>query len=122
MNPTFDAVELDRAQLFAAFERLFRNSKWPANRPRDGRRPSFGLSAIIFVVHMLGTAALYTIIFTVAWTIGIVRMWLNSIHPFADDVSELASRVELALVYIDTALCACFSFGATWRFLKEIIQ
>jgi hypothetical protein len=119
MNHTFEAVELDRAELSAAFQRLFPTSKWPVNGSHHGRRPPYGRSVLIFIGHLLGTAVLYATLFTTAWSLGVLCTRLHSIHPFADGIFKLVSRVELALVYGNTALCACFWLEGAWLFFKE---
>ena len=120
MNLTFEAVELDRAELSAAFEQIFRKSKWPANRPRRwGRGPSHWLAMIIFVGHQFGTTVIFATFLTFAWSLDFFCAWLNSVYLFSDDVLKLASRVELALVYGDAALCACFWLDSAWTLFKE---
>jgi hypothetical protein len=115
-------VELNRAELSAAFQQLFSRSKWPANESRHGRGPSYVLSAIKFIAHMAATTAIYATLITLAWSLGVLCARLNGIQLFSEGMFELVSRVELALAYFDTVLCTYFSIHGAWRFFKETTQ
>jgi hypothetical protein len=119
MNHTFAAAEVDLAELSAAFERLFPSSNWPTKRSRHERGPSYVLSAVKFIAHMVATTAIYAALITLAWSLGVLCTLLNGIQLFSDEMIELVSRVELALAYFDTALCGYFSIHGAWRFFKE---
>jgi hypothetical protein len=120
MSHTFDAVELNRAELSAAFQALFSKSKRPAHRSHRGRDPSpYWLSVMIFIGHQFGTTVIFMTLFTFAWSLDFLCAWLSTIHLLADDISKLVSRVELGLAYGDTALCACFWIEGVWLFFKE---
>lgn len=122
MNLSFTAAELDRAELSAAFERLFPSSNWPAKRSRHERKPSYVLSAVKFIAHMVATTAIYAALITLAWSLGVLCTSLNGIQLFSDEMRELVSRVELALAYFDTVLCGYFSIHGAWRFFRETMR
>jgi hypothetical protein len=119
MSHTFDAVEVERAELSAAFEWLFPKSRWPVNPPRRGRGASYWLSVMIFVGHQFGTTVIFTMLFTFAWSLDFFCAWLSSIHLVAEDIAKLVSRIEITLAYGDAVLCACFWIEGAWTLFKE---
>jgi len=43
-----------------------------------------------------------------AWLLGVFSAWLNELHALPDETLALLSRVELAIIHGDTAICGYF--------------
>lgn len=71
---------------------------------------------------MFGTTFIYLVLFTLAWMLGVFSAWLNELHALPDETLTLLSRVELAIVYGDTAVCGYFWLIGAYRFLKELMR
>ncbi len=97
---------LDRSWLRSLFLKP-QASGWRATQSHRDHNPSFGQSVLRLLGHLLGTAVLYVTLFTLAWGLSFFCTWLNSMHPFSDEALRHLLRVEVAVLYCDTALCAC---------------
>lgn len=79
-------------------------------------------SVLRLLGHLLGTASIYIMLFAVAWVIGFVSTWLNSIQPFPDQSFKFVSKVQLSILYGDTGLCGFVSLAGMWRFCKDVMR
>lgn len=89
---------------------------------RQTQGQSFGRSLLQLLGHLLGTAFIFVTLFAVAWGIGFSSFWLNKLHPFGDDIFTFVSKVEKAILYGDTGLCAIVTLAGMWRFCKDVLR
>src|SRR5690349_7409415 len=93
-----------------------------ADDPGSYTQPrSYWKSVVALVTHLAGTAVIFTAFIFLGWIVGFFLYWLNSIHPFADDVLRLITRIELGFIYADAALCSVVLFAGILRFCKDIV-
>jgi uncharacterized protein YhhL (DUF1145 family) len=74
----------------------------------------------LLIGHLAGTAVMFVSLFTIAWGLATLLGWFNTIHPFPVPIFAFVTKLEVVLVYVDTASCAIVLLGGTWHFLKEI--
>jgi hypothetical protein len=84
------------------------------------RNGGYWNSIRLLIGHLAGTVVMFVLLLTIAWGLATLLSWLNTIHPFPVQIFAFVTRLEVVLVYIDTASCAMVVLGGTWQFLKEI--
>lgn len=86
------------------------------------RRGNYWESVLRLIGHLIGTAAIFMAFILLGWFISIALDGLNRIHAFPKPIYEFVTDVELALVYIDAALCSVVLFSGGLRFCRDIIR
>jgi len=74
------------------------------------------------VGHLIGTALIFTALFTIGWLVSVVLHALHRYHPFPDEIFKFVTKVELYLVYADSALCAVILIAGMVRFCKQVVE
>ena len=74
----------------------------------------------LLIGHLAATAIVFVSLFTIAWGLAALLSWFNTIHPFPVQIFAFVTKLEVVLVYVDTAFCAIVLLGGTWQFLKDI--
>ena len=91
-------------------------------RNLDRSNRSFSLSVLKLLGHLLYTATVFIALFSFAWIFGVVTTHLNRLHPFAPEILRFASKVEIIVLYVDTAFFGLVSVIGMWQFCKEILR
>lgn len=86
------------------------------------RRVGYWWSVMSLVGHLVGTAAIFTALFSIGWLVSVVLHALHRYHPFPDEIFKFVSKIELYLVYADTVLCAVVLIAGMMRFCKQVVE
>ena len=84
------------------------------------RNGGYWNSIRLLIGHLAATAIMFVSLLTIAWGLAALLSWFNTIHPFPVQIFAFVTKLEVVLVYVDTASCAMVLLGGTWHFLKEI--
>lgn len=86
------------------------------------RRVGYWWSVISLVGHLVGTAFIFTALFSIGWLVSVVLHALHRYHPFPDEIFKFVTRMELYLVYADSALSAVVLIAGMVRFCKQVVE
>lgn len=86
----------------------------------DNRRPYWKAILHLFG-HLIGTALIFVTFFVIAWSLSAMVGYLHGIHALPDAIFSFVTKIEIAIVYADAALCLTVLTACTWRFLRELL-
>jgi hypothetical protein len=72
--------------------------------------------------HLLGTAVIFTALFTIGWLVSVVLHALHRYHPFPDEIFRFVTKIELYLVYADSLLSGIVLIAGMTRFCKQLME
>lgn len=73
-------------------------------------------------MHIIATAIVFALIFTVGWLVSFLLSDLNSIHKFPADMYRLSTRLELWLFYVDCVLSAFVLGVNVVEFVRDLME
>jgi len=78
-------------------------------------------SAIVDLLgHMLGGAVLLAALAFFTWVISLSIARLHGIHPFEPSIRAGLELLDIAILYLDIAICVMVLCGGAYRFVKAI--
>ncbi len=86
------------------------------------RRVGYWWSVMSLVGHLIGTAVIFTALFSVGWLVSVVLHALHQQHPFPDEIFRFVTKIELYLVYADAALSAVVLIAGMVHFCKKVVE
>ncbi|WP_161827840.1 hypothetical protein [Steroidobacter agaridevorans] len=86
------------------------------------RRVGYWWSVMSLVGHLIGTALIFTALFSVGWLVSVFLHTLHRHHPFPDEIFRFVTKIELYLVYADTALSAVILMVGMVRFCRQVLE
>jgi hypothetical protein len=72
--------------------------------------------------HLLGTAVIFTALFSIGWLVSVVLHALHRYHPFPDEIFRFVTKIELYLVYADAVLSGIVLIAGMIRFCKQLVE
>jgi hypothetical protein len=90
------------------------------NEAYSGRRKSYPLCLLILIGHMVGTALIFTVLFSLGWLVSFLLHKLNAIYPFPAQILSVVTSLEIVLIYLDTALSGIVLLAGMVRFINDI--
>jgi hypothetical protein len=72
--------------------------------------------------HPLGTAVIFTALFSIGWLVSVVLHALHRYHPFPDEIFRFVTKIELYLVYADAVLSGIVLIAGMIRFCKQLVE
>jgi hypothetical protein len=72
--------------------------------------------------HLLGTAIIFTALFTLGWLVSVVLHALHRYHPFPDEIFKFVTKIELYLVCADSLLSGVVLIAGMIRFCKQQLE
>lgn len=87
-------------------------------RPRAG----YWWSVLFLVGHLLGTAIIFISLFTMGWLVSVALHALHRYHPFPDDMFRFVTKLELYLIYADSALSGAILLMGMVRFCRQVME
>ncbi len=87
-------------------------------RPRKQR--SFGWAFLELIGHLVYSALGFVSIWALAWGIGFVIHWLNSIFPFDSDEAKLIHTIRVDALTGDCFVVFVYVLVGTIRFFKDL--
>lgn len=89
---------------------------------RERPRVGYWWSVLSLLGHLLGTAVIFTALFTIGWLVSVVLHALHRYHPFPDEIFRFVSKMELYLVYADSLLSGVVLVAGMIRFCKQLME
>ena len=86
------------------------------------RRVGYWWSVMSLVGHLIGTALIFTALFSVGWLVSVVLHTLHRHHPFPEEIFRFVTKIELYLVYADAVLSAVVLIAGMVRFCKQVVE
>ncbi len=86
------------------------------------RNTTSAASFVALIIHIIATAIVFALAFTVGWLVSLLLSDLNSIHKFPADMYRLSMRLELWLFYIDCILSAVVLAGSAVKFVRDVVE
>jgi len=104
--------------------RLIQNKKRIARLGYIERRHSrsYWASVIALVGHLIGTAVIFTALFSIGWAVSWILHALHEMHPFPDEIFKFVTRIEVYLVYVDATLSGIVLLAGMWRFCRDMME
>lgn len=87
-----------------------------------GRRIGYWWSVVTLLGHLLGTAVIFTGLFTLGWLVSVALHALHRYHPFPDEMFRFVTRLELYLLYVDAFVSGTVLMAGTVKFCKRLIE
>lgn len=72
--------------------------------------------------HLLGTAVIFTALFTIGWLVSGILHALHRYHPFPDEIFRFVTKIELYLVHADAVLSGIVLIAGMVRFCKQLVE
>lgn len=89
---------------------------------RERPRVGYWRSVLSLVGHLLGTAFIFTALFTIGWLVSVALHALHRYHPFPEEIFSFVSKIELYLVYADSVLSGIVLLAGMVRFCRQLIE
>ncbi|HEY0681020.1 MAG TPA: hypothetical protein VGD45_01690 [Steroidobacter sp.] len=74
------------------------------------------------VGHLLGTAVIFTALFSIGWLVSVALHALHRYHPFPDEIFKFVTKIELYLVYADSVVSGIVLIAGMVRFCKQVVE
>lgn len=87
----------------------------------EQRRVGYWWSVLSLVGHLIGTAVIFTALFTIGWLVSVTLHALHRYHPFPDEIFRFVTKIELYLVYADSVVSGIVLLAGMVRFCKQLI-
>jgi hypothetical protein len=72
--------------------------------------------------HLFGTAVIFTSLFSIGWLVSVALHALHRYHPFPDEMFEFVTKIELYLIYADSAFCGGVLLMGMVRFCMQVTE
>ena len=89
---------------------------------RERPRPGYWWSVLSLIGHLVGTAVIFIALFTLGWLVSVVLHALHRYHPFPDEIFRFVTRIELYVVYADSALSGIVLIAGMVRFCRQQLE
>lgn len=86
------------------------------------RRVGYWWSVMTLVGHLLGTAVIFTALFSIGWLVSVALHALHRYHPFPDEIFKFVTKIELYLVYADSVVSGIVLIAGMVRFCKQVVE
>lgn len=71
--------------------------------------------------HLIGTAVIFTALFTIGWLVSVTLHALHRYHPFPEEIFRFVTKIELYLVYADSVVSGIVLLAGMVRFCKQLV-
>lgn len=72
--------------------------------------------------HLVGTAVIFTALFSIGWLVSVALHALHKMHPFPPQIFDLVTKMEVYLVYADTVVSGIVLLAGMWRFCRDVVE
>lgn len=86
---------------------------------RSRRSRPYWASVLDLVGHLIGTAVIFTALFSIGWLVSLSLHALHSMHPFPEETFKFVTRIEVYLVYVDSVVSGIVLLIGMGRFCKD---
>lgn len=86
------------------------------------RRVGYWWSVMALIGHLIGTALIFTALFSIGWLVSLALHALHRYHPFPEEIFKFVTKIELYLVYADTVVSAVVLIAGMVRFCRQLLE
>lgn len=89
---------------------------------RSKTSKSYWKTVVALVGHLIATAVIFTSLFSIGWLVSLALHALHSVHPFPQETFRFVTRIEVYLVYLDSAVSGIVLLVGMGRFCRDMLE